>query len=270
MFEQYIINLQYKGQDMGFADLHIHTIYSWDGICDVSAILKYTADKTFLNVIAITDHDEIAGAFKAQELAPKYGIEVIPGCEISTAEGHLLALFIQRPIPPSLSLEETVRRVGKQGGLCIAAHPMARGASSLSAEAIISALKTPENASVLIGIETFNAGIFHRQGNEAAQTLADSMPIAQVGNSDAHILTAVGQGATQFPGKTAEDLRQALMDKTTHPILSMGNSHLDYVRKWLPGYLLRSAGWVAWNSHPQKPIQISHIKHISQAQQAAQ
>ncbi len=161
---------------MGFADLHIHTIYSWDGTCDVSAILKYAAKKTALNVIAITDHDEIAGAFEARELAPRYGIEVIPGCEISTADGHLLALFILKPIPPSLSLEETVRRVGKQGGLCIAAHPTARGTSSLGADVLRSALKKPEIARVLVGLETYNAGIFHRLGNTAAQASPGTPP----------------------------------------------------------------------------------------------
>ena len=76
---------------MGKADLHIHTIYSWDGTCTVEAVLKQAAHIAGLDVIAITDHDEIQGALEAVDLAPRYGIEVIPGCEISTADGHLLA-----------------------------------------------------------------------------------------------------------------------------------------------------------------------------------
>jgi predicted metal-dependent phosphoesterase TrpH len=63
---------------MGIADLHTHTIYSYDGTASVSAVLKH-AKRVGLDLIAITDHDEINGALKALQLAPKFGIEVIPG-----------------------------------------------------------------------------------------------------------------------------------------------------------------------------------------------
>ena len=95
---------------MGKADLHIHTIYSWDGTCTVEAVLKQAAHTAELDVIAITDHDEIQGAQEAAELAPRYGIEVIPGSEISTADGHLLALFIPKKISAGLSVVETILR----------------------------------------------------------------------------------------------------------------------------------------------------------------
>jgi len=47
---------------MGFADLHIHTVYSRDA-----------AESARLDIVAITDHDCIDGALEAQELAPAYG-----------------------------------------------------------------------------------------------------------------------------------------------------------------------------------------------------
>ncbi|MFT3890831.1 MAG: PHP domain-containing protein [Anaerolineales bacterium] len=49
---------------MGLADLHLHTIYSYDGTASVPAVLT-RARQIGLDVIAITDHDEIAGAIKA-------------------------------------------------------------------------------------------------------------------------------------------------------------------------------------------------------------
>jgi predicted metal-dependent phosphoesterase TrpH len=49
---------------MGLADLHIHTIYSYDGTASVSAVLK-RSQQIGLDVISITDHDEIAGSLKA-------------------------------------------------------------------------------------------------------------------------------------------------------------------------------------------------------------
>ena len=48
---------------MGFADLHIHSTYSPDATTTVRAILKQAAD-VGLDVIAVTDHDNIAGKYK--------------------------------------------------------------------------------------------------------------------------------------------------------------------------------------------------------------
>ena len=125
---------------MGKADLHIHTVYSWDGTCAVEAVLKQAAHVAHLDVIAITDHDEICGALEAEELAFRYGIEVIPGSEISTADGHLLALFIREKIPAGLSLVETVLRVHEKGGLCVVPHPEAKGTPSINRTVLQAAL----------------------------------------------------------------------------------------------------------------------------------
>jgi DNA polymerase III alpha subunit len=65
---------------MGLAVLHVHTVYSWDGTCTVSAVLKQATQQANLDVIAITDHDEIDEALEALDLARIYGIEVILGC----------------------------------------------------------------------------------------------------------------------------------------------------------------------------------------------
>ena len=77
---------------MGLADIHIHTIYSYDATTTVRGVLKQ-ASSSGLNVIAITDHNDIRGAFDARELASQYNLEVIPGVEVNTRDGHLLAMF---------------------------------------------------------------------------------------------------------------------------------------------------------------------------------
>ncbi|HZW03875.1 MAG TPA: PHP domain-containing protein, partial [Anaerolineaceae bacterium] len=75
---------------MGFADLHIHSIYSYDGICRIATILDYVANQTQLDLIAVTDHDVIEGSLEAVELAPAYGLEAVPAVEITAREGHIL------------------------------------------------------------------------------------------------------------------------------------------------------------------------------------
>ena len=137
---------------MGLADLHLHTIYSYDGTASLAAVLS-RAKQVGLDVIAITDHDEIAGALKARELASAYGVELIPGIEITTADGDLLAFFITEKVDAGLSLVETVLRVRELGGVCIAPHPMAggMGMKSLSGRAILNALRNPQVAGTLVG-----------------------------------------------------------------------------------------------------------------------
>lgn len=201
---------------MGLADLHLHTIYSYDGTASLAAVLG-RAKQLGLDVIAITDHDEFAGALKAMEIAPNYGVEVIPGIEITTAEGDLLALFITEKVDAGLSLIETVLRVRELGGVCVAPHPMAggMGMKSLSARTILKALHNPDVAETLIGIEVYNATTLDRISNHYARILASQLKIANTGSSDAHVVDAIGLGATEFEGNSAADLLTALKNATT-------------------------------------------------------
>lgn len=196
---------------MGLADLHIHTIYSYDGTASVPAVLK-RARQTGLDVIAVTDHDEIAGSLKALELAPAYGVEVIPGTEVTTSEGDLLALNVTEKIRHARPLIETILKVGELGGFCIAPHPMAGGfgMKSLSAYSILKALRNPDVAHILIAIETYNATTIDKMSNHYARILAERLDIAQTASSDAHVVEAIGLGATEFDGHTARDLVEAL------------------------------------------------------------
>ena len=201
---------------MGLADLHLHTIYSYDGTASLSAVLS-RAKQLGLDVIAITDHDVIEGSLKAMEIAPNYGVEVIPGIEITTADGDLLAFFITEKVDPGLSLVDTVLRVRELGGVCVAPHPMAggMGMKSLNGRTILKALRHPTVAETLIGIETYNGTSIDRISNHYANILASQVNIAKTGSSDAHIIDTIGFGATEFEGKTAADLLLALKNRTT-------------------------------------------------------
>ncbi len=89
------------------ADPHLHTIHS-DGVATICDVLEYVSLNTDLKVIGITDHDCIDGSKLAARLAPNYGIEAVVGEEVSTLQGHLLALFIEQPVPSHRGLPETI------------------------------------------------------------------------------------------------------------------------------------------------------------------
>ena len=89
---------------LGKADLHIHSNFS-DGKPSVQEILDYTQNYTDLNIIAITDHDTIAGALEAHKLMLQkyYRFELIIGEEVTAEEGHILGLFLTEAIEPGLT-----------------------------------------------------------------------------------------------------------------------------------------------------------------------
>lgn len=224
---------------MGLADLHIHSIFSHDGTATVPTILR-RAKQVGLDIIAITDHDVIRGSLLAAELAPQYGIQVITGVEITTAAGDLLALNIRKLIPAGLPLMETIMRVGEQGGFCIAPHPISTAYSmhSLGAYAIRQVLRDHDAARILIGIETYNAMVFDRSCNDDAKILAERSDIAQTGSSDAHVVEAVGLGATIFPGDTISQLIAALWTGTTQVKKGAQWKAPHIIVSWAAHYLL--------------------------------
>jgi len=196
-------------------------------------------------------------------LAPAYGVEVIPGSEVSTADGHLIALFLREKVPSGLSLVETVSAVAEQGGLCIAAHPTARGSSSLSAKTIRAALRSRQVQRTLVGVEVFNAGIVHRGGNLNARALARQLPVAWIGSSDSHLIWTIGRGTTHFSGHSASDLRRALELRSTWVDIGREVDPVLLMLGWLRGYLLRKAGWIECNFDPKQPVALGRAAALN-------
>ncbi|TFG67108.1 MAG: phosphotransferase, partial [Thermomicrobiales bacterium] len=103
---------------VGRADLHIHSLAS-DGTAGVEAILDHVEARGDLDVISISDHERIDAALAAQSMARDRGlrVEVVVGEEITTLGGHLLALFLDRPIRPYRSMRTSILAVHDAGGL---------------------------------------------------------------------------------------------------------------------------------------------------------
>src|ERR1700704_2139927 len=110
----------------GRADLHMHTTAS-DGWPTPKELVEHAARRAGLDVIAVTDHDTIEGALRAQEHAAKRArFHVIVGEEVSSRDGHIVALFIERRVRPGMSAAATVDAIHDQGGLALAVHPFWR------------------------------------------------------------------------------------------------------------------------------------------------
>lgn len=201
---------------LGKADLHIHTAHA-DGLDSAEAIVDWAEEQTDLALIAITDHDEVAAGLRAREYALRrgYRVEVVPGVEITTRGGHLLALGVERPFRMLRPLEESVDEVRAAGGICIAPHPYSWLTTSIGERGLRRLL--PEyGAAKLDGIEVWNpslAGMVCHERTKVQNALR--WGLAEVGGSDAHAATFVGSAYTTFPGRTWADFQRALVARTT-------------------------------------------------------
>ncbi len=201
---------------LGRADLHIHTLAS-DGTAPVTEILERVERDGVLDMIAISDHERIDAAVAARRIALDRGLRtrVIVAEEISTRGGHLLGLFLERPVPALRSLRWSIAAVHEQGGIAIPAHPLVPYPLCAQAFLLRRLLDDPDSAFRPDAIETFNPTAFGRYWHERVVRFAAEHELAQIGNSDAHASEAIGTGWTTFPGRTEDDLRAAIIARTT-------------------------------------------------------
>jgi predicted metal-dependent phosphoesterase TrpH len=216
---------------LGRADLHMHTNIS-DGASDVGTLLQHITNMD-LDVIAITDHDRLDASLWAYEHQDQYPFEVVPGLEVTSREGHVLAWWVTEGIPPHLSLEETVQAIREAGGIAVLAHPF-----HIQVIETLRGFRRYCNDLHLIeragfdGIEVVNAGTVILGANAIAKFRLSALPLAMIGNSDAHTLNAIGSGSTRFPGRTANDLRNAIINRQTQPQGGVWSpaAYLSYLR----------------------------------------
>jgi predicted metal-dependent phosphoesterase TrpH len=223
---------------LGRADLHIHTLAS-DGTAGIVEILDHVERTTDLDVIAITDHERIDAAVAGRAMALDRGLsfEVVVGEEVTTLGGHLLALWIERPIKPFKSMRATIAEIHDQGGIAIPAHPLVP--YPLCAQGfVLRRLLADEPRYRPDGLEAFNPTTLGRPWHARVVRFANEHGLARVGNSDAHALDAIGTGYTTFPGHDGEALRAAIAARTTnhhgsfHPTGAQLGTFREQLRKY--------------------------------------
>ena len=185
-------------------DLHTHTCYSYDSNASPREMVD-AAIKKGISCLAITDHGKIQGAIEAMEYARGKPILIIPGIEVKSKEGDILALNVKEKIPNKLSAKETIKKIKEAGGLAIIPHPFGWFCSfNGDLEGLIKEID---------GIEIFNASLFG--GNEKALAFARQHNLPWTCGSDAHFPNFVGKCYLEIPGEnlTLEEVLTILKNK---------------------------------------------------------
>jgi hypothetical protein len=160
-------------------DMHVHTVGSPDAHT-IQADLPTIIRARGLDGVAITEHNNFD--------PPKLDALILPGMEISSSDGHIVALGIEERIPARLPADETIQQIHKQDGVAIIPHPYDPVCECVK----IARLKTTPDA-----VETVNAdALSFSISNWLARRDAAKFKLSQVGGSDSHIPQTIGDAYT--------------------------------------------------------------------------
>ena len=174
------------------ADLHVHTVYSSDSLITLEELVFY-AKKRGLNAVAVTDHNRVEGALK---MSGETDFLIIPGTEVNSRDGHIIALNVCEDIQRGLSAEETVDKIHAAGGIAVACHPFAMFKGSLGKHA----------NGKFDAIETINASAspFNRSVRKSEEVAA-RFKLPRVAGTDAHYAPAIGYAYTVIDAEVNAD-----------------------------------------------------------------
>lgn len=208
-------------------ELHSHTIYSNDCLIrldDLQAICHARG----IDRLAITDHNT---AHAALEMARMYPMWIIPGEEIMTTQGEILAWYIKEEIPPGLSPQKTIECLREQEAVIGVPHPFDRyrsGAWELE--------HLMEIVELIDAVEVFNSRCIQNADNLQALEFAQKHDKLMTCGSDAHSKGEYGKAVlkTRPFANNADGLRQALQGATREETLSgIGVHFASTYAKWL-------------------------------------
>ncbi len=174
-----------SSRDFVYVDLHMHTDHSPDCATPVDTLIE-TAEAVGLDAIAITDHNEISGAFEARDRA-NGRVKIIVAEEVKTADqGEVIGLFLEEKIPRGMTLQETIAEIKRQGGLVYVPHPFDRMHSVPDYEHLLTVIEDID------AIEVFNPRIAIKGRNEEAERFAAKYRVVGGAGSDSHVAQGLG------------------------------------------------------------------------------
>ncbi len=205
-------------------DLHNHTSYSSDGVMSPADLLR-TARANGVACVAITDHNSVEGALVAAALAeadPSLP-RVIPGIEVSTADGDVIGLYVGEGVSRGLPASETIALIKRQGGLVYLPHPcdVRRGT-------IASAVRERVTREADI-VEVLNGRSLSPLAMRNAERLAHRHSKPRGAGSDAHGPAEVGRAYVSIERQPTRDDLVALIAAGT---VRAGLHWHEYLLNW--------------------------------------
>lgn len=189
--------------DKWLIEMHCHSEWSKDSLNSFDQVVA-AARRRKIDRIILTDHNTAEGALLWAKRAPDL---FIPGEEIMTTQGEILAWFIKETVPRGLTPQETIRRLRDQGAVIGIAHPFDRVRKG--------AWRTDqllEIVDMVDTIEVFNARCFFMQDNMQAREFADQHNKPVTAGSDAHLPYEYGRAMMRVePFSDAEGLLDSIM-----------------------------------------------------------
>lgn len=181
--------------------IHLHTNYSFDSNTSPEALAGFVEREGF-GCVAVTDHDTIEGA---RHLAAITSVKVVIGEEVTTRDGDVIGLFLDRRIAPGMSARETAEAIKEQGGLVLVPHPflklLGRGLGDAMWDIV----------DLIDAVEVCNGQNLLRGPDREAARFAGRLDLARFVGSDSHLASSVApcyQHMRDFEGP--EDFLAAL------------------------------------------------------------
>lgn len=204
-------------RELAFADFHIHTRSSPDSILSEDRFIRAAIERGLTHV-AVTNHNNVEGAIAVRTRVAELGLSdeltVILGEEVSSADGEIVGVFLERTIPRGLSADETADEIHAQGGLVSIPHPFDPFRASHIRE---EPLRRLAEAGKVDAIEIFNSRVTFQRHNLQAAELAAEYRIPGIACSDSHSAIEVAMSFNALPAfSSAAELRAALSENEWH------------------------------------------------------
>ena len=175
-------------------DLHTHTFFSGDGVSSPEDNIAAARAKG-LHGFAVTDHNTcdaitylLDKGLMREDGLPVDDFLIVPGQEVTTAEGHLLCIGATIPDLKGTPAREVCEIIHERGGLAIPPHPY---------DLFRAGIRFPVLETLPIdALEVFNAATTLRRYNKFAFKYAQVRGLAMTAASDAHHSAALGTAYT--------------------------------------------------------------------------
>ena len=206
-------------------DIHTHTYPTSDDSSQTPEQLIKLSKAAGLDGICLTDHDGFWNPKDVEELGKDHDFLVIPGCEVTTEEGHLLVYGLEEYIFGMHKSKFVRDLVTEAGGAIVVAHPYRRvyrenaPQDPKSYDEMIERALRNDVFDLVEAVETRN-GRGTKKENEFSENIAEELNLPMTGASDAHKIDEIGTFATRFSDnvRCLADLIKALKSGYYQPI----------------------------------------------------